>query len=80
MKRLLDAHVESSHYHISTQIYGQYYSADARSVYTESKTISVDVDVVDVSINPWKKEISTPSHILVHFQFHDTTINNIYAY
>jgi hypothetical protein len=41
MKRLLDAHVESS---------GRYYSADARSADAESKTISVDVVVVVVVV------------------------------
>jgi hypothetical protein len=56
MKRLLGAHVESSH--TSTQVHGRYYSADACSAHTESKTISVDIDVdvvvvvVIVSINP----------------------------
>jgi hypothetical protein len=53
MKRLLGAHVESSH--ISTQVHGRYHSADARIVDAESKTISVDVAVVVVvvvSTNP----------------------------
>jgi hypothetical protein len=49
MKRLLDAHVESSH--ASTKVHGRYCSAEARCALIESKTISVDVDVV-VSINP----------------------------
>jgi hypothetical protein len=49
MKRLLGAHVENSY--ISTQIYGRYYSADARSADAESKIISIDVIIV-VSTNP----------------------------
>jgi hypothetical protein len=48
IKRLLGAHVESSH--TSTQVHGRYHSADARSVDAESKTISVVVVVV--STNP----------------------------
>jgi hypothetical protein len=48
MKRLLGAHIESSH--TSTQVHGRYHSADA-----ESKTISVIVVVV-VSSTPERKK------------------------
>jgi hypothetical protein len=56
MKRLLGAHVESSH--ISTQVHGRYHSADARSAYAESKTISVDVVLHVVSPTPERKKKS----------------------
>jgi hypothetical protein len=46
MKRLLDAHVESSH--ASTKVHGRYCSAEARCALVESKTISVVDDVVVV--------------------------------
>jgi hypothetical protein len=52
MKRLLGAHVESSH--ISTLVHGRYYSADAGSADAESKTISVDV--IDPSTPERKKK------------------------
>jgi hypothetical protein len=72
MKRLLGAHVKSSH--ASTKVHGRYCSAEARCALIESKTISVDVvlDVVIVVVRqPPKKEASTPSHILVRVQPHD---------
>jgi hypothetical protein len=72
MKRLLDAHVKSSH--ASTKVHGRYCSAEARCVLIESKTISLlDVpDVVVVDVRQPLKKASTPSHIPVRVQPHDT--------
>jgi hypothetical protein len=67
MKRLLGAHVKSSH--ASTKVHGRYCSAEARCALIESKTIS-DVVVVVVR-QPLKKETSTLSHLLVRVQPHD---------
>jgi hypothetical protein len=51
MKRLLGAHVKSSH--ASTKVHGRYRSALRRCALIESKTISFDDDVVVVvSTNP----------------------------
>jgi hypothetical protein len=70
MKRLLGAHVKSSH--TSTKVHGRYCSAEARCALIESKTISVLVVVVVVR-QPLKKETSTPSHLLVRVQPHDSS-------
>jgi hypothetical protein len=50
MKRLLDAHVKSSH--ASTKVHGRYCSVEARCALIESKTISLDVVVVVVVVVP----------------------------
>jgi hypothetical protein len=76
-ERLLSAHVKSSH--ASIKVYGRYCSAEARCALIESKTISLSelADDVVVIRQPLKKEASTPSHLLVRVQPHDS--NNGYS-
>jgi hypothetical protein len=71
-ERLLDAHVKSSH--ASTKVRGRYCSAEARCALIGSKTISLVVVVVR---QPLKKEASTPNHLLVRVQPHDTSIIDV---
>jgi hypothetical protein len=56
MKRLLGAHVKSSH--ASTKVHGRYCSAEARCALIESKTISVVVVLVVVLRQPLKERRS----------------------
>jgi hypothetical protein len=70
-ERLLDAHVKSSR--ASTKVHGRYCSAEARCALIESKNYLSYWYCCCYSSNPWRKETSTPSHILARVQPHDNS-------
>jgi hypothetical protein len=71
MKRLLGAHVKSSH----TVLRYMGGIAQTRAAQTpKSKTISLDCCCLLLLFQPLKKEASTPSHLLVRVQPDDNNV------